>query len=123
MPGRSRVPSSGPMSDPSPRLPRYLAEWYRPELTAEELRRTAARLEEGAAELRDEGAAVRLLMTLAVPIDEVIFGVFAAGSKQSVCEACRRAGIPAGRLSGAMDALVPLTAHGGPTRPPSVECR
>ena len=53
-----------------------------------------------------EGSPVRLLMTLAVPDDEVVFRVFAAGSAQAVSEACRRAGVPAERLTNAMDARI-----------------
>ena len=52
------------------------------------------------------GLDVQLLMTLAVPTDEVIFGVFAAGSAQTVCEVCRRAGFPAERLTDVGDARV-----------------
>jgi hypothetical protein len=90
----------------APRLPCYLVEWYRPALTAAPLGDTAARLEEGAATVSHEGASVQLLMTLAVPDDEVLFGVFAADSAQSVSEACRRAGLPAERLTNAVDARV-----------------
>jgi hypothetical protein len=35
---------------------------------------------------------VQLLMTLVVPADDVVFGMFAASSAQTVSEACRRAG-------------------------------
>jgi hypothetical protein len=51
-----------------------------------------------------EGSAVRLLMTLSVPTDEVIFCVFAAASAQIVAAACQRGGIPAKRLTAAVDA-------------------
>jgi hypothetical protein len=44
------------------------------------------------------------MMTLAVPDDDVIFGVFAAGSEQVVARVCAQAGIPAQRLSLAFDA-------------------
>jgi len=94
------------MSIEAPRLPCYLVEWYRPALTAAPLGDTAARLEEGAATVSHEGASVQLLMTLAVPDDEVLFGVFAADSAHAVSEACRRAGLPAERLSNAVDARV-----------------
>jgi hypothetical protein len=49
---------------------------------------------------------VRLLMTLAVPTDEVLYGVFAAHSANTVSETCRRAGIPAERLTKAVDARI-----------------
>lgn len=92
------------MTIQAPRLPCYLVEWYRPQLTAGMLNDTAVRLDACAAALCAEGKSVQLLMTLAVPAEEVLFGVFAAGSVQSVTETCVRAGIPAERLSEAIDA-------------------
>jgi hypothetical protein len=94
------------MSIHSPALPCYLVEWYRPEFTAGALEHTAAKLEDCAAAMRDEGSSVRLLMTLAVPTDEVLYGVFTAPSANTVTETCRRAGIPAERLNKAVDAQV-----------------
>jgi hypothetical protein len=90
----------------SPRLPCYLVEWYRPELTAGQLDHTVAQLEECTKAMRGEDVDVELLMMLAVPTEEVTFGVFAAGSAQIVCEACRRAGFPAERLTDVGDARV-----------------
>jgi hypothetical protein len=94
------------MSIHAPTLPCYLVEWYRPELTSGQLDRTAAKLEDCAATMRGEGSSVRLLMTLAVPTDEVLYGVFAAHSANTVSETCRRAGIPAERLTKAVDARI-----------------
>jgi hypothetical protein len=94
------------MSIDASRLSCYLVEWYRSELTVAQLDRTAAQLAEGVARMCGEGAPVQLLMTLAVPADEVVFGVFAADSAESVSEVCRRAGLPAERLTDAMDARV-----------------
>ena len=48
---------------------------YRPVLTAAPLGDTAALLENGAVTVSHEGASVQLLMTLAVPDDEVLLGV------------------------------------------------
>src|SRR5437868_955265 len=94
------------------RLACYLAEWYRPGLTDEQLDRTATTLQNCAATMSAEGSPVHLLVTLAVPTDEVIFGVFTAGSVQVLTEMCRRAGIPVQRLSAAIDAR---------TTPPSID--
>jgi len=94
------------MSIHAPTQPCYLVEWYRPELTTGQLDRTAAKLEDSASAMCDEGASVRLLMTLAVPTDEVLYGVFAARSAKTVSETCRRAGIPAERLTKAVDARI-----------------
>jgi len=77
----------------------YLAEWYRPEVTQYPLDDTVAKLDAVAATMRMEGSLVELLVTLAVPTDEVIYGVFAAPSPEIVVEVCRRAGIPLERLS------------------------
>lgn len=96
------------MSTEAPRGPRYPVEWYRPELTAAQLDVTVARLEECAAAMCGEDPPVRLVMALAEPADEEVFGVFAAGSAQAVSEACHRAGVPAERLTDAMDARISL---------------
>jgi hypothetical protein len=84
----------------------YLAEWYRPEVTLQPLDDTVARLDAVAATMRVEGSLVNLLVTLAVPTDEVIYGVFAARSPDIVVQACRRAGIPLERLSSDVAALI-----------------
>jgi hypothetical protein len=47
-------------------------------------------------------------MMLAVPADEVVFGVFDATSAQIVAGACLRADIPAERLTAAVDAHITL---------------
>lgn len=77
--------------------PCYLVEWYRPELTIGQIDRTVGEI----ANCNTAGVTppVQLLMTLEVPTDEVIFGVFAARSAEDVREACQRAGCPAERLS------------------------
>jgi len=89
------------MTIPVPHLSCYLVEWYRPELGAEPLEHTDAALDECAASMSAEGCPVQLLMTLAVPTDEVVFAVFTAGSAHLVSQVCQRAGVPAQRLSAA----------------------
>ena len=79
----------------------YLVEWYRREYVAEPLDVTAAKLDESAASMCAEGLPVQLVTLLAVPADEVVFAVFTAGSEDIVARACRRAGLPADRLSAA----------------------
>jgi hypothetical protein len=90
------------MSDPTPRLSCYLVEWYPAELSEEILDRTFARLHEGADAVSANGSSARVVMTLAVPADEVIFCVFIASSSDIVAQACDRAGLPAERVSAAM---------------------
>jgi hypothetical protein len=83
----------------APQVVCYLAEWYRPEVTQQPLDDTIAKLDAAAAAMRVEGSLVELLVMLAVPADEVIYGLFAAASPDIVVQACWRAGIPLERLS------------------------
>ncbi|MGP4056551.1 hypothetical protein ACTWP6_17295 [Mycobacterium sp. 4D054] len=46
---------------------------------------------------------MHLLSMVAVPGDEVLFGVFTAGSASAVAQTCDRAGIPAQRVTTATD--------------------
>ncbi|MDT5005003.1 MAG: hypothetical protein QOJ24_2179 [Mycobacterium sp.] len=88
------------------RLHCYLAEWYRSGTTEDDVDRTAAALERAGAATNFEGSPVALISLLAVPTDEILFGVFAADSEHLVAEICDRAGIPANRLTAAVDAHV-----------------
>lgn len=92
------------MSVDVPRLPCYLVEWYRPEFTDEELDEAAATLRECAAVMGADGSPVQLRMTLAVPSDEVIFAIFASSSAHLVAQTCNQAGMPAQRITAAIDA-------------------
>lgn len=83
----------------SPR-PCFLVEWYAPRPT--DIDETCRVLRESLASTAAIGSAVQLLMTIAVPGDEVVFAVFGAESADSVIEACRHAGVPAQRLSAAV---------------------
>jgi hypothetical protein len=78
---------------------RCLAEWYRPAVTERLVDEIVATLDAATAAVSAEGTPVRLMLTLAVPTDEVVYGLFAAESPDNVVEACRRAGIPIARLS------------------------
>jgi hypothetical protein len=88
------------------RPPRYLVEWYGPEQTEERLDRAAAMIAECAASISAGGSPVELLTMLAVPTDEVVFGVFAAGTADLVAQTCQEAGVPAQRLTAAVDAHI-----------------
>ena len=77
----------------------YLAEWYLPELTEQSVDDIVARLDAAAATVTDEGTPVRLLVTLSVPTDEVLYGVFGAHSRDIVSRTCIQAGAPHQRLS------------------------
>jgi hypothetical protein len=78
----------------------HLAEWYLPELTEQSVDDMVARLDAAATVLTREGTPVRLLLTLAVPKDEVLYGVFGAHSLDLVSRTCHQAGLPYQRLSG-----------------------
>lgn len=89
----------------------YLAEWYLAELTEQSIDDMVAKLDLAAANASDEGTPVRLLVTLAVPSDEVLYGVFGADSPENVTATCERAGFPHQRLSGDVGARI---RHGSP---------
>ena len=80
-------------------LAHYLAEWYLPELTEQSVDDIVAKLDIAASTVSDEGTPVRLIVTLAVPTDEVLYGVFGADSPEIVTATCQRAGFPHQRLS------------------------
>lgn len=77
----------------------YLAEWYLPELTEQAVDDIVCRLDAAAATVSDEGTPVRLVVTVSVPTDEVLYGVFDAHSRDIVSRTCMRAGAPHQRLS------------------------
>jgi hypothetical protein len=81
------------------RMPCYLVEWYRAELVADEFRTALTDLDECVTAMTLEGTPVAVLHIVTVPDDEVVFGVIAARSEAVVAEVCRRAGVPAERLS------------------------
>lgn len=95
------------MSPRVPSLPCYLVEWYVPELAAHPVERTAATLQDCAAAMTGDGTPVQLLTMVAVPADDVVFGVFSATSADAVARTCRRAGLPSQRLTAAFDMLTP----------------
>jgi hypothetical protein len=84
----------------------YLAEWYLPELTDKSVDDMVAKLDAAAVSVSSEGATIRLLVTLAVPNDEVLYGVFGAHSPDIVSRTCLQAGVPHQRLSGDIGARI-----------------
>jgi (2Fe-2S) ferredoxin len=77
----------------------FLAEWYRQDVTSRTVEDIAAVLQTSAAAMRAKGIGVQLLMTLAVPADEVLYVMFAADSADDIVQTCIQAGIPVERLS------------------------
>jgi hypothetical protein len=99
-----------------PEVGYYLAEWYLPELTEQSVDEVVAKLDVAAVSVSDEGTPVRLVVTLAVPTDEVLYGVFGAESPDIVTATCQRAGIPHQRLSAHIGTRIreePLVAMAG----------
>lgn len=104
---RQRITRSVQSVDPAATMgTRYLVEWYRPNLTLQAIDDIVATLDEATASMCAEGFPVRLLVTLAVPTDEVLFGVFAADSEDVVRRACERAGAVPERMSVDVDARI-----------------
>jgi hypothetical protein len=83
---------------------RYLVEWYRPNLTRQVVDGLVGELDTATASMCADGSPVWLLLTLAVPTDEVLYGVFAAESEDLVRAACERAGSVPERMSVDVDA-------------------
>ena len=84
----------------------YLAEWYLPEMTATSVDQMVAKLDAAAVAVSGEGTPVRLVVTLSVPTDEVLYGVFGAQSPEIVSQTCLRAGVPFQRISGDVGARI-----------------
>ena len=82
----------------------YLAEWYLPEITAESVDDWPSSTPPPP--VSSEGTPVQLVVTLAVPTDEVLYGVFGAASSDVVSKTCLQAGVPHQRLSGHIDARI-----------------
>jgi hypothetical protein len=84
----------------------YLAEWYLPEMTDTSIDEMVAKLDAAAGAVSGEGTPVRLVVTLSVPTDEVLYGVFGATSSDIVARTCLQAGVPYQRLSGDVGARI-----------------
>jgi hypothetical protein len=87
------------MAVPDPLQRCFLAEWYRPAVVNRDIDAVAAALGDAVARLHAQGYPIRLLAALAAPADQVLYGLFAAESPDTVTQACRSAGWPADRIS------------------------
>ena len=95
----------------------YLAEWYRSGLNpplvddvVDELIRAA-----GPTDRAQVRPSVRVVVIVAVPTDDVLYGLFCADSGAAVNAVCRGAGLPAQRLTAGIDARIiqPATLRSG----------
>jgi hypothetical protein len=85
--------------------PSHLAEWYRSDLTDASVADMVAILESATA-TGDTGEPVRLILSMAVPSDEVLYVVFDAASTAAVVEVCERAGLPPQRVTADVDTRI-----------------
>lgn len=76
-----------------------LAEWYLPDLTEELIDAYVSRIEAAAAAVRTSRNPVQLVVTVAVPADEVLYGVFDGCEPDLVLHTCEIAGLVPVRLS------------------------
>jgi hypothetical protein len=90
------------MSTAQAELGQFLVEWYGPHASTASVDETAGRLNDGAASISGPGSQIRLLMVLAVPAEDYVFGVFAAESAETVARVCVDADVPAARISAAV---------------------
>lgn len=95
------------MGTPDPLQQCFLAEWYRPAVVNRDIDEIAATLGDTVARLHDQGHPIRLLATVAASTDQVLYGVFAAESADTVTRACRGAGWPADRITSDIQARIP----------------
>jgi hypothetical protein len=83
---------------------RFLAEWYTPHLNGRAITDVAQCLQQSLATLPTRSHRPELLYALQVPQDAYAFGVFAADSAEIVAQICRLAGLPADRITAAVEA-------------------
>jgi hypothetical protein len=77
----------------------FLAEWYRTELTENAISGFTSLLESTAEAMSVEATPVRLLITLSVPADDALYGVFEADTSETILRTCTRAGALPHRLT------------------------
>lgn len=77
----------------------FLAEWYRTELTENAIGSFATLLESTAEAMSVEATPIRLLVTLSVPADDALYGVFEAETPEVILRTCTRAGALPHRLT------------------------
>jgi hypothetical protein len=95
-------------------LSRYLAEWYNPHLRGRNVADVARRVRQSLAAMIDEPNRPELLCAVQLPQDAYTFGLFSADSVDVVTEACKQAGVPADRVTAALEA--PADTDGLPHR-------
>jgi hypothetical protein len=95
------------MVTPDPLQRCFLAEWYRPAVVNRDIDEVGAALTDAVACLHEQGHPIRLLAAVAASTDQVLYGLFAADSADTITQACRGAGWPADRVTGDIQARIP----------------
>jgi hypothetical protein len=83
---------------------RYLAEWYTPRLKGRAITDIASSLSRALAAMPQADVLPKLLYAIEIPAEGYAFGVFAADSESAVTQACEQAGLPAERVTAAVEA-------------------
>jgi hypothetical protein len=99
------------------RIATFLVERYSPGIDLATLRGELPRLEAAARSMTAAGTPVTHVISILMPVDEVVFSLIQAGDEQLVRELGTRSGLPADRIAEAITlspGMVPEPA-GGPT--------
>ena len=87
---------------------RFLAEWHSPRVRGRAITDVAQCLRRSTATMPAQPDRPELLYALEIPQDAYAFGVFTAESAEAVAQVCMLAGVPADRISAAVEAPSPL---------------
>ena len=90
---------------------RFLAEWHSPRVRGRAITDVARCLRRSTVGMPAATHPPELLYALEVPQDAYAFGVFAAESAEAVAQVCLLAGVPADRISAAVEAPSPRCRH------------
>ena len=85
-------------------MPTYCLEVYLPRASAAQLEDAASRARLAAEAFARHGLVLRYLRTTYLAEDDMCFHLFEARSAEDVAEAARRAGLPSGRITLAVEA-------------------
>ncbi|BDB44861.1 MULTISPECIES: hypothetical protein [Mycobacterium] len=86
-----------------PAEPYFLVEWYRPDLVERYRDEPIDWLGLPTANATAASHPVRLLLTVATPADETVFGLFSADCADAVVQSCQLAGWPVDRITSGVD--------------------
>ena len=89
-------------------LPTFLVERYWPGIDLATLVAALPRLEAAARGMAKEGARVKHVGSILMPVDEVVFSLFAAGDERLVRELNLRADLPVDRIAEAIPLMTSL---------------